>query len=117
MEKTAAREALTRHLQKEGEREFITTEGELLGPQLSDYANRVRNFELGGAGLGALGGAAVGSILSKGRLPGYLLGGAGGGLLGKGVGRNLGEEVGMRQLGADIGVPLEADPSSRIVQR
>ena len=115
MIKTAAREAYARYKQS---REFITHDTkEDVGPELSQYANKVRNFELGGAGLGALLGGGLGAVIGRGKLPGIALGGVAGGLLGKGGGRYVGEGVGLQELGAQLGIPLERDPNAAIIQR
>lgn len=115
MKKTAAQEAFWRHQEKYA-REFVTTEGIPVGPTLTEYADKVRNFELGGAGLGAAGGGALIGRLSKGKLPGIAMGILGGGLLGKGLGRHAGEELGMRELEAQTGLPIGRDPMAAIVQ-
>jgi len=114
MEKTSAQEAYQRY--KVAQRQFTTLEGIPVGPELSQYADKVRDYELGGTGIGALGGLAIGHVLGKGRLPGYLLGTAGGGLLGKYFGRQLGERQGLQQLSVRHDIPFERSLEDAIIQ-
>jgi len=116
MQKTAAQEAYTRYQHKTAV-SHTNSEGLPVGPVLSDYASRVRPYELGGAGMGVLGGALLGRLITGGKLRGYTLGALGGGLLGKGLGREIGTRRGLRRLENRMGVPLEADPNDVIVTK
>lgn len=77
---------------------------------LTEFADVARRGELAGTGLGAGGGALLGTLIGK-RLGGGLLapvaGAAGLGLLGKYLGRSAGEQVGLQGLEEATGVPWE----------